>query len=82
MPSTQTIPPQDVSKPQAQSHAEQEQDCLGCRVTGLMMGLGGCGYLSSRLLVEPYPVGGHKYAILAASGACLLLGLGRAAGFR
>jgi hypothetical protein len=54
-------------------------DCLGCRVTGLMAGLGGAGYLSSRLLEEPPPRGAHRAALLASSA--VLAGLGLARGF-
>jgi len=61
--------------------AEPEEDCMGCRLTGLMLGLGGAGYLSSALWVDPPPRGAHRAAILAASAALLALGLGRAAGF-
>jgi hypothetical protein len=56
-------------------------DCLGCRVTGLMLGLGGAGYLSSSLWVDPPPRGAHRAAILAASAALLALGVGRAVGW-
>jgi hypothetical protein len=65
----------------ATTHNKQDEDCLGCRVTGLMLGLGGAGYLSSSLWVDPPPRGAHRAAILAASAALLALGLGRAAGF-
>lgn len=57
------------------------EDCLGCRVTGLMLGLGGAGYLSSSLWVDPPPRGAHRAAILAASAALLALGVGRAVGW-
>lgn len=57
-----------------------EPDCLGCRVTGLMLGLGGCGYISSRLWEQPYPRGGHRVAIITASAALLVFGVGRAVG--
>jgi len=72
-----------------QQQAQQQQpppsepsqaDCMACRLTGLMLGLGGCGYVSSRLWVEPYPRGGHRVALITASAALLGLGLSRAAG--
>lgn len=53
------------------------EDCLGCKVTGLMLGLGGGGFLSSRLFVQPYPVGAHKAVIIASSAALFALGVGR-----
>ncbi|KIY98930.1 hypothetical protein MNEG_9033 [Monoraphidium neglectum] len=54
-------------------------DCLGCRITGLIAGLGSAGYLSSRLLEDPPPRGGHRATLLASSA--LLAGLGLARGF-
>jgi hypothetical protein len=75
-------PPPPAAKHQQQQQQDQEEDCLGCRVTGLMLGLGGAGYLSSSLwLGDPRPRGAHRAAILASSAALLALGLGRAAGF-
>jgi hypothetical protein len=56
-------------------------DCLGCRLTGLMAGLGAAGYLSSRLLEEPPPRGGHRAALLASSAALAALGLARGFGW-
>uniref|UniRef100_A0A383WAI9 DUF4536 domain-containing protein n=1 Tax=Tetradesmus obliquus TaxID=3088 RepID=A0A383WAI9_TETOB len=68
------------------SQQQQEQpavsgDCLGCRVTGLMLGLGGGGYVSSRLFEHPKPVGAHRYTIIAVSAGLFALGVGRAIGF-
>lgn len=54
-------------------------DCIGCRLTGLMAGLGGASYLSTRLLEEPPPRGAHRFTLLASSA--LLAGLGIARGF-
>jgi hypothetical protein len=56
-------------------------DCLGCRVTGLMLGLGGGGYVSSRLFEHPKPVGAHRYTLIAVSASLFALGIGRAIGF-
>lgn len=61
-------------------HPREEGDCLGCRLTGLMMGLGGCGYLSSRLFTPPPPTPGHRLAIMAGSVTMLVMGVGRAIG--
>jgi hypothetical protein len=54
---------------------------LGCRVTGLMLGLGGGGYVSSRLFEHPKPVGAHRYTLIAVSASLFALGIGRAIGF-
>jgi len=48
-------------------------------LTGLMAGLGGAGYVSSRFLEEPPPRGGHRAMLLVTSAA--LAGLGLARGF-
>lgn len=69
----------DQQQQQDGSGAGNRADCLGCRLTGLMAGLGGAGYLSSRLLEEPPPRGAHRATLLAASAA--LVGLGLARGF-
>lgn len=64
--------------------ARQEQvpaDCLGCRITGLMLGLGGAGYVSSRLFEEPKPRGAHRYSLIAVSAGLFALGVSRALGF-
>lgn len=50
-------------------------------MTGLMLGLGGAGYVSSRLFEQPYPRGAHRASLIVVSGALLALGLGRAAGY-
>jgi hypothetical protein len=42
-----------------------------------MLGLGGGGFLSSRLFVQPYPTGAHKAAIIASAAALFALGVGR-----
>jgi hypothetical protein len=71
-----------ASAPQEQQQEQQplrRADCLGCRLTGLMAGLGGAGYLSSRLLDAPPPRGAHKAVLVASSAA--LAGLGVARGF-
>lgn len=62
---------------------EQQQspaDCLGCRVTGLMLGLGGAGYVSSRLFDHPKPTGAHRYTLIGVSAGLLALGISRALG--
>jgi F0F1-type ATP synthase assembly protein I len=70
---------------QQQQQQQQEQgvssDCLGCRVTGLMLGLGGGGYVSSRLFEHPKPVGAHRYTLIGVSAGLFALGIGRAIGF-
>jgi hypothetical protein len=70
---------------QQQQQQEEEQvvsgDCLGCRVTGLMVGLGGGGYVSSRLFEHPRPVGAHRYTLIGVSAGLFALGVGRAIGF-
>lgn len=64
----------DVQKPAA-------ADCLGCRLTGLALGVGGSVYVGSRLLQEPYPKGMHRYSLIGVSAGLLALGVGRALGF-
>lgn len=56
-------------------------DCLGCRLTGLITGLGGAGYISSRLLDEPPPRGAHRATLIASSAALAALGLARGFGW-
>lgn len=64
--------------PQAADRAEQ--DCLGCKLTGLALGVGGGGYLLSRLWETPPPRGLHRLAIVGMAGAIFVLGVGRAVG--
>jgi F0F1-type ATP synthase assembly protein I len=70
---------------QQQQQQQQEKgvssDCFGCRVTGLMLGLGGGGYVSSRLFEHPKPVGAHRYTLIGVSAGLFALGIGRAIGF-
>ncbi|GIL45806.1 hypothetical protein Vafri_2958 [Volvox africanus] len=56
------------------------QDCLGCRVTGCLFGVGGAAYLGSALLQDPPPRGAHRYAMIAAAGTMFLFGMYRAVG--
>lgn len=56
-------------------------DCLACRLTGLALGVGGGGYVASRLFEQPYPKGAHKYTLVGVSAGLVLLGVGRALGF-
>jgi hypothetical protein len=70
----------------AQQQQQQQEkgvssDCFGCRVTGLMLGLGGGGYVSSRLFEHPKPVGAHRYTLIGVSAGLFALGIGRAIGF-
>ncbi|KAI8472995.1 MAG: hypothetical protein J3K34DRAFT_466955 [Monoraphidium minutum] len=65
----------------AAGEAARRADCLGCRLTGLMAGLAGAGYLSSRLLEEPPPRGAHRSALLASSAALAGLGVARGLGW-
>lgn len=70
-----------VPTTQPQQQPDDFGDCLGCRVTGLMLGLGGAGYVSSRLFEHPKPVGAHKYTLIGMSVGLFALGIGRAIGF-
>jgi hypothetical protein len=73
-------PPRPARRPEERAAAPKQQpveDCLGCKVTGLMLGLGGGGFLSSRLFVHPYPTGAHKATIIASAAALFALGVGR-----
>ncbi|GIL71864.1 hypothetical protein Vretimale_670 [Volvox reticuliferus] len=54
------------------------QDCLGCRVTGCLFGVGGAAYLGSALLQDPPPRGAHRYAMIAAAGTMFMFGMYRA----
>jgi hypothetical protein len=58
-----------------------QADCMGCRLTGLALGVGGGGYVGSRLLEQPYPLGGHRMSLIVVSGGLFVLGVGRALGF-
>lgn len=78
-----TPPQQKQQQPHAPSAppAAPVEDCLGCRLTGLALGVGGGGYVASRLLEQPAPKGAHKYAIIGVSAGLFVLGVGRALGF-
>lgn len=56
------------------------QDCLGCRVTSFLFGLGGAGYLASTLLQEPPPRGAHRYSVIAAAATMFAFGMYRTLG--
>jgi hypothetical protein len=64
-----------------QQAAAAATDCMGCRVTGLALGVGGGGYVASRLFEQPYPKGGHRFGLIAVSGGLFVLGIARAIGF-
>ncbi len=53
-------------------------DCLGCRITGGLFGIGGGGFIASRLLEEPPPRGAHRAALVAMAGAVFCMGMYRA----
>lgn len=75
---------QQVQQQQAQGRggaAAPAADCMGCRLTGLALGVGGGGYLASRLFEQPYPKGAHKLAIISMSAGLFALGVSRALGF-
>lgn len=59
--------------------AARRADCLGCRITGAVTGVGGAAFIASRLLEEPPPRGAHRGVLLASSA--VLAGLGLARGF-
>lgn len=61
-------------------HQQNPADCLGCRVTGLMLGLGGAGYVSSRLFEHPKPKGAHRLTLISVSVGLFALGISRALG--
>lgn len=74
----------EAALPQQQLQEQQQQlpaDCLGCRLTGLMLGLGGGGFVSSRLFEDPRPRGAHRYSLIGVSLGLFALGIGRALGF-
>lgn len=56
------------------------QDCLGCRVTGALFGVGGAGYLGAMLLQEPPPRGAHRYSLIATAATMFVFGMYRALG--
>jgi hypothetical protein len=58
----------------------QHQDCRGCRVTGLLLGLGGSAYIGSALWEVPPPRGAHRVTLVVSAAALAALGLYRAAG--
>lgn len=55
-------------------------DCMGCRLTGLALGVVGGGYVAARLFEQPYPKGAHKLALISVSAGLFALGVGRALG--
>lgn len=74
---------QYTAQAQRQQQQQQQQapvDCLGCRVTGLMLGLGGAGYVSSRLFEDPRPRGAHRFTLITVSAGLFALGVSRALG--
>jgi len=66
---------------QLQQQPAVHADCMGCRLTGLALGIGGGGYVASRLFEQPYPRGAHKFALIGVSAGLFALGVGRALGF-
>ncbi|KXZ47025.1 hypothetical protein GPECTOR_38g262 [Gonium pectorale] len=63
----------------AGAQAVPEQDCLGCRVTGCLFGLGGAAYLGSTLVLSDKPPrGAHRYSVIAAAGTMFVFGMYRA----
>jgi len=79
---------QSMTSVQQQQHQHPQQqapaaraDCMGCRLTGLALGIGGGGYVASRLFEQPYPRGAHKFALVSVSAGLFGLGVGRALGF-
>jgi hypothetical protein len=69
-----------AAHPQAPGEPLQHKDCMGCRVTGLLSGLGGGGYIASRLWEAPPPRGAHRVTLVVSAAALAALGLYRAAG--
>lgn len=57
------------------------QECWGCRLTGLALGVGGGGYVAWRLFEQPYPRGMHRATLIGVSGGLFALGVARALGF-
>eukprot|EP00878_Enallax_costatus_P000924 GHUV01001054.1.p1 GENE.GHUV01001054.1~~GHUV01001054.1.p1 ORF type:complete len:111 (+),score=45.88 GHUV01001054.1:535-867(+) len=83
-PQQQQLQEQQQLQTRQQLQEQQQQmpaDCLGCRVTGLMLGLGGGGYVSSRLFENPRPRGAHRYTLIGVSVGLFGLGISRALGF-
>jgi hypothetical protein len=70
--------PERSAQPAASRSSE---DCLGCRITGAVFGVGGAAYLASPLLLaDTPPRGAHRAGILIAASCALAVGLYRALG--
>lgn len=53
-------------------------DCMGCRITGGLFGVGGAGYMASHLLSDPPPKGSHRISIMIAASTIFAMGMYRA----
>jgi len=71
-----------ISSSSSSSNGESDlpEDCIGCRVTGFIFGVGGSAYIASRLWEHPPPRGGHKVVLIVSSAALACMGLLRAGG--
>lgn len=70
-------PPPPLPRQHAVAEESIPVDCLGCRAVAVALGVGGGGYLASRLFEKPRPVGAHRYTLVATSAAMFVAGLYR-----
>lgn len=79
--SERTSPSQQLQDAAVSRGVSPAVDCMGCRLTGLALGVGGGGYVASRLVEPPYPKGAHRVALISVSAGLFVLGISRALGF-
>jgi hypothetical protein len=79
--SERTSPSQQLQDAAVSRGVSPAGDCMGCRLTGLALGVGGGGYVASRLVEPPYPKGAHRVALISVSVGLFALGIGRALGY-
>jgi hypothetical protein len=72
--------PQSLPSSNSTGDADLPQDCIGCRVTGFIFGVGGSAYIAARLWEQPPPRGVHRAILIVSSAALACMGLLRAGG--
>ena len=75
-----TTIPSSSSSSSSNGESDLPEDCIGCRVTGFVFGVGGSAYIASRLWEHPPPRGGHRAVLIVSSAALACMGLLRAGG--
>jgi len=67
-----------MSENKSQETEIPKEDCLGCKVSGALFGVGGGLYTAASLFKEPVPTGAHRYTVIAVSMSMFGLGVYRA----